>query len=432
MDLMERFSTCHRRSLRPGTPPQAVHAGLHASLPVCESSRSGGHTAGFHRFSKERYRLSFFDEVDEPPRTETRTTPRASSRSAPRRRRPSGTGGRRPPGGDQQSIQVRRAIAIGAVLVVIVLIALGVHGCEQSATDSALQDYTNNVSSLIKQSDTTGSQLFSVLATAASAGNATSVHENITRALQSADTELNSVKALSVPSQVAGANQKLVFAFQMRANGIANIANDIEPALSTSANISAIDAIAAQTAQFYASDVVYKNYVVPDVYGALRANGTRFSGLPGGQFLPNVDWLVPADIANALHVTVPGLSSSSTKITPGTHGHQLNSVSVAGITLQTGSTNAIPAKPPATFTLNFANSGSNNETDVVCQVTVTGTSVKGQKIVPETFAGKNAQCQVTLSSAPPTGTYSVVARIEKVPGEKNLANNAQTFPVTFQ
>jgi hypothetical protein len=409
-----------------------VHAGLHAALPVCESSRSGGHTAGFHRFSKERYRLSFFDEVDEPSRTEPRTTPRASSRSAPRRRRPSGTGGRRPPRGDQQSIQVRRAIAIGAVLVVIVLIALGVHGCEQSATNSALQDYTNNVSSLIKQSDTTGSQLFSVLATAASAGNATSVHESIGRALQSADSQLHTVKTMSVPSQVAGANQKLVYAFQFRADGIANIANDIEPALATSANLSAINAIAAQTARFYASDVLYKDYVVPEVYAALSANGTRFSGLPAGQFVPNVDWLVPADIATALHVTVPGLSSTSNKVTPGTHGHQLNSVSVAGITLQTGSTNAIPAKPAPTFTLDFANSGSNNETNVVCQVTVTGTSVKGQTTVPETFAGKNATCTVKLTSAPPTGTYSVVARIEKVLGEKNLANNAMTFPVTFQ
>lgn len=317
------------------------------------------------------------------------------------------------------------------MLVIILLIALGVHGCEQSATDSALQDYTNNVSSLITRSNSTGSQLFAVLARASAVGNATSVRESIDQTLQSADNQLSDAKALSPPSQVAGANQKLVLAMQMRADGIANIANDIEPALGTSANISAIDAIAAQTARFYASDVLYKDYVVPEVYAALHANGTRFGGLPSGQFVPNVEWLVPSYIAGALHVAVPGLSSS-TKITPGTHGHQLNSVSFAGITLQTGSANAIPAKPPPTFTLNFANSGSNNETNVVCQVTVPGTSVNGQTTVPETFAGKNATCQVKLDSSPPTGTYSVVARIEKVPGEKNLANNFLTFPVTFQ
>jgi hypothetical protein len=374
--------------------------------------------------------LSFFDEVDEPPRTEPRTTPRASSRSAPRRRRSSGGGGRRPPR-DQQSIQVRRAVAIGAVLVVIVLIALGVHGCEESATDSALQDYTNSVSSLITRSNATGSSLFSVLAQAAGSGSVTTVQERINDALQSANQELKAAKQLNVPSQVSAADQKLVLAMRLRSDGIASIANDIQPVLGTSATVGHINAIAAQTARFYGSDVLYKDYVVPEVYAALHANGTRFGGLPAGQFVPNVEWLVPSYIAGVLHVTIPGVSSPG-KLAPGTHGHELNSVSVAGITLQTGSTNAIPARPAPTFTLNFTNSGANNETDVVCQVTVTGTSVKGQAVVPQTSAGKSASCQVKLSSAPPTGTYSVVARIEKVPGEKILSNNSQTFPVTFQ
>ena len=52
--------------------------------------------------------------------------------------------------------------------------------------------------------------------------------------------------------------------------------------------------------------------------------------------------------------------------------------------------------------------------------------------MPETFAGKNASCQVKLNAAPPKGTQSVVATIEKVPGEKNVANNTLTYTVTFQ
>src|SRR6185312_5852020 len=141
-------------------------------MGTCESSRAGGHTADFHRHSKERYRLSFFDEVDEPPRTEPRTTPR-TSRAGPRGRRPSGPGGRRPsgPGGrppsEQQSIQARRAVAIVVIIVLIVLIALGVHSCQVSATNSALQDYTNSVSSLNAQSAANGRALFTQLSEAA-------------------------------------------------------------------------------------------------------------------------------------------------------------------------------------------------------------------------------------------------------------------------
>ncbi|HEY5427753.1 MAG TPA: hypothetical protein VIK04_01440, partial [Solirubrobacteraceae bacterium] len=73
LELMKRFSTRRGRSLRSGAGGQAQPPSLHATLPICESSRTGGHTAGFHRPSKERYRLSFFDEVDEPPRTEPRS-----------------------------------------------------------------------------------------------------------------------------------------------------------------------------------------------------------------------------------------------------------------------------------------------------------------------------------------------------------------------
>ena len=39
---------------------------------------------------------------------------------------------------------------------------------------------------------------------------------------------------------------------------------------------------------------------------------------------------------------------------------------------------------------------------------------------------------MTLTSAPPAGNYTVTAPIAPVPGEKNTANNTQTFPVTFQ
>src|ERR1700727_2017372 len=159
---MEDFSVSKGQALRAGAaaPSRPLREmPSRAWLEFCESSRDGGHPAHFHRHSKERYRLSFFDEVDEPPRPEprTRTTPRAGSRG----RRPSGPGGgnRRPPG-DPQAIQVRRGVAIVAIIIVIVLVAVGVHSCQESATNSALQNYTSSVSSLNQQSVANGKQLF--------------------------------------------------------------------------------------------------------------------------------------------------------------------------------------------------------------------------------------------------------------------------------
>ena len=107
-------------------------------------------------------------------------------------------------------------------------------------------------------------------------------------------------------------------------------------------------------------------------------------------------------------------------------------MSVGGTTLQTGSTNTLPANQAPTVTLNFTNGGTNNEKNVVCKVSISGTSASGQTTVPQTTAGQSSSCQVTLSSAPPAGNYTLSAEIVPVPGEKKTDNNTLTFPVTFQ
>jgi hypothetical protein len=371
--------------------------------------------------------LSFFDEADEP-----QTAPRTTSRPSARGRRPSGTG-RRPPT-DRHAVRVRQTVLGVAVVIIIVLIAVGVHSCQTSAAKSALQDYSNNVASLIQQSDQTGSTFFTILASGSGSSDATSLQTQINQTRVNAASELARAKGIDVPGAVKTAQQQLLWALQMRLDGITNIATQIQPALGTSARKDAINVIAAEMARFYGSDVLYKDYAVPQMVSALRGSGIAIGGasgqtIVGRQFLPNIEWLNPTFIAAELHVTLPNAGSG--KIAPGLHGHSLNSVSVAGTTLQTGSTNAIPASPAPAFTLNFTNGGTNNETNVVCKVTVSGVGVSGQTTIPQTSAGQSATCQVTLSKVPPHGTYTVQATIEPVRGEKNTSNNSLSFPVTF-
>ncbi len=366
--------------------------------------------------------MSFFDEADEP----------ATTRTAPRRRRPSGSG-RRPPR-DTQSIQVRRAVAAAIILVVLVLIVLGVHSCQISQRNSALKDYNNNVASLIQESNQTGTQLFGQLSSGGGSGNAINLQNQLNETRVNADTELDRARGLDVPDEMRGAQQNVVLALQMRRDGIKNIAARIQEALGTSTSRDAINSIAAQMARFYASDVVYKDYATPLIAGALHAAGIGVGGTNGetieaGQFLPDLGWLDPTVVAGKLGSRT---ATASGKPAPGLHGHSLDSVSVGGTTLQTGSTNTLPASPPPTFTFHFTNGGQNNETNVVLKVTVNTTNISAQTVVPQTTAGQSTTAQVTLKSSPPAGTYTVVATIEPVPGEKNIANNTQSFQITFQ
>jgi hypothetical protein len=362
--------------------------------------------------------VSFFDEPEE-----TRTEPR----TAPRRRRPTGGGGRSRPPATGQAILVRRIVLVAGVVIVIVLIALLVNSCEVNARNNALEDYNNGVASLNAQSVNTGASFFNALS--GPTGDPTALQHTLNTTANDASTELSKAKAISTPDEVKGAQQDFVSAMQMRADGIKNIAAQIQPALQSQTAKDAVNAIAAEMAKFYASDVLYKEYSVPQIIGALRGAGITVGGLGGqqvnsSQFLTSIDWLDPRKVANQLHVSLPS-SQSNKPIAPGLHGHQLNSVSLGGTQLQTGSTNSIPASPAPTFTLNFANTGQNTETNVTCKVS-------GQASVPQTTAGESTHCDVTLNGIPPKGSHQVTATIEPVPGEKTTSNNSLTFPVTFQ
>jgi hypothetical protein len=371
--------------------------------------------------------VSFFDEPEE-----TRTAPRR----APRRRRPTG-GGRRPPAVSGQAILIRRIVLAVVVVAAIVLIAVLVNSCEVSARNSALKDYNNSVASLNAQSVNTSQTFFGLLSGPKS--DPTTLQTNLNQTLSEAGTELDRAKGLSVPDEVKDAQVKFVLALQMRSDGIRNIAAEVQPALQSQTSQQAVTTIASEMARFYSSDVLYKDYTVPEIIGALRAAGITVGGLGGqqvnsSQFFPSIGWLDPTTVARELGATLPTSSRTKTRAAPGVHGHAMQSVSVGGTPLLTGSTNSIPASPPPTFVCTFTNDGQNNETNVVVKVTVNvnGTSISGQAVTPQTVPGHTYTAQVTLSSSPPKGTYQVSATVEHVPGETTFTHNTQTFTVTFQ
>ncbi|MBV8947088.1 MAG: hypothetical protein JO286_25340 [Solirubrobacterales bacterium] len=368
--------------------------------------------------------MSFFDEPEE-----TRTEPR----TARRRRRPSG-GGRRSRPATRQTILIRQIVLVVGVVLAIVLIALLVSSCETSARNRALKDYNNSVASLNAQSVNTGANFFRALSGPTS--DPAALQNNLSQSAADGSSQLSKGKGINTPDEVKGAQQDFVRALQMRADGMRSIAQQIQPALNSQSGKQAVSALATDMARFYASDVLYIDYSVPQIIGALRAAGISVGGLGGqqvnsSQFLPSIDWLNPTNVARELHVSLPSPPHAA-KVAPGVHGHAMQSVSVGGTALSTSGTNTIPASPAPTFTCVFTNDGANTETNVVVKVAVVGAGVSGQAVVPQTVPGHQYTAQVALSSSPPKGSYTVTATVEKVPGESVTTHNTQTFQVTFQ
>jgi hypothetical protein len=317
----------------------------------------------------------------------------------------------------------------------VIVIVLGVSSCQNSARINSLKNYTNNVSSLIQSSDQISTQFFGVLTGAQPSGNVGTIQNQLNQARISAQDQLSRVRGLSVPGAMTRAQQNVALTFQMRRDGIANIAQKIQPALANAASKDAVNSIAIEMARLYASDAVYKDYAAPQIAAALHSNGIAVGPpngetIAGGQFVPDIRWLTPAFVATQLHVGLP--AQPNAPAAPGTHGHALDGCTVGGTSLSTSSTNTIPASPVPSFDCTITNDGQNKETNVTVKVTVQGTSASGQAIIPQTTPGNSATAHITLSSSPPAGSYTLVASISHVPGEKTFTHNTKSFPVSFQ
>jgi hypothetical protein len=331
---------------------------------------------------------------------------------------------------------VRRTVGVLALVIVLILIVIGVHSCSVSQANSALRNYNDSVASLIRNSNQNGDQVFSALASGINSNNATTVQQQVDDARLTASNQLGKAESLSAPGAVSSAQQHLVDLMRFRRDGITNIASDLQSTLQSSTASSAVDSIAAEMERLYASDVLYKDYVLPNIVKALTQAGIAAGGANGepidpNQLLPNVQWVLPSYVAQQLKVSVPASTSTGGKAAPGTHGHALDGCSVGATALSTAAATTIPAGSTPTLTCTVTNDGGNTETNVAVKASISGTSITGQGVIAQTQPSQQYTVQIPLSSRPPAGTYEMTVTVQHVPGETTFTHNSKTFPVTF-
>ncbi len=316
------------------------------------------------------------------------------------------------------------------VVVIVVVIALLVHGCSVSANKSSLETYSSNVYTLIADSDTNGKKLFSVLASSSSATNR---QAELYALHNTAQNQLKQAERSSVPGAMSRAQSYLVLTLQERADGIRLIAQNFQSALGSSNGTEGVRKIAQGMAYLYSSDVVYKGYAAPSISGGLHGSSVPVSAttINPGQIMTDLGWVQQKFIASKIGAKLPSKVVNAAPVPGGLYGHTLNSVSVGGTDLIAGQTNTLAASPAPTFVLSVTNGGDYNELDVTCKVSIKGLNDSATATIAETTAGGTTTCSVQLPKPPSTGTWDVTAQVEKVPGEKNLANNKLTFPVDF-
>ena len=339
-----------------------------------------------------------------------------------------------------QQLLVRRAVAAGLGLLILLLLFFGIRGCLDSRKENALKDYNRDVTGLAQDSGETTAAFLETLVQGDLAPADQQTELNTLRAR--AEQQVQAARDLSVPGDMEPAQANLLLALQFREEAMARIAQRIPTARGSerAAAEEATSQIAGQMEKLLASDVVWSQRVQPFVREALTDQDIG-DPVTDSRVLTSLSWLDAGTVAGRIGGTASedtneNASQDDENVAPGLHGHGLVSTSVGDTTLQPGGTpNRIPASGNPTFNVTFANQGDNNEENVRVRVTVkpqTGESVSATKTVDQTTAGAEAEVAVPLGEAPPIGTpATITVEVLQVPGEEKTDNNRQEYTALF-
>lgn len=370
--------------------------------------------------------MSFFD--DEEGGAPRPAAASAQTRAHPRTRRGAPTGYAH----DRHTMIVRRRIAAGVGVVLLILIVLLINGCLKSGKEAALREYNRNASQLVEESDQQVARpLFETLA-GASGKTPLEVEEKTNELSQLAQTQAQHAENMSAPGEMQDAQRNLLLAMHLRSEGLAKIANQIRTALGGQSK-QATTYIAGAMELFLSSDVIWSQRVVPLIQQALAGGGIQGEETHGTQFLPNLGWLEPNTVQARL-TGQPSSSGQSSQITPGTHGSALLGVSVGSTALEPSpALNHISGGANPTFTVKVEDSGSNPETGVKVEVTVTasGKEYKASHVIAKTEPGATSTVDIPVEGVPQGAAARITVYVQPVPGETNVENNKGTYLAVF-
>jgi hypothetical protein len=372
--------------------------------------------------------LSFFDDdEDETPRPSA-GAPRARTRPRPRRAQP--VGGARAL--DQHTLMVRRRGAAGVGVVLLIVIVLGINSCLNGRKQSALKEYNQHVGQIAQSSAQQVSHpLFSALVNAGSK-SPLDVEVQIDQLRIQAQSEATQAKGLSVPSPMTSAQRNLLLALDLRAEGLVKLAGQVRSALGGQGKASS-GLIAGDMEMFLASDVIYAERVAPLIQQTLTGSGIHEESTAASAFLPNVGWLDPNTVLSRLTGQAAG-SSPGTQVAPGVHGHSLTGVSVGAQNLQASpALNHISGNANPTFTVMVENGGTNAETNVKVEVTVTagGKTLKASHVITKTEPESTAKVDIPVNGVMQGVASRISVNIQPVPGETNTENNKGSYLAVF-
>jgi CARDB len=321
---------------------------------------------------------------------------------------------------------LRRLLALGAALVVLILIVLGVKGCLDARARGALSDYSRNVEQIVNETTQTSKDFFNKLE---DPGNlsVTEFTSEINADRSAMVNYASRVDGLSAPGEMGDAQHSLELVYVLRSAAMEQIANKMSTALGEAGAPKATAAIARQMQKLLAADIIYESVTRPEIDGTLADNGIEGSDVPKSTFLPDgTKWLDEGEVKTALG-KVNGSTAEVT--TGGVHGLGLLGVRIGETELIAEAPNSVVTEGTPEVEVEVQNQGESTENGITVVVIADGKETTGEIATLE--AGATESAVIPLTPAP-EGETTLEVEAEPVPGEEFATNNEATYTVNFE
>ena len=327
---------------------------------------------------------------------------------------------------ERQQILIRRGLALGAGLIVLVLIVLGVKGCLNARKHRALTDYARNVTQIVDETEQTSKAFFGKLEDPGSL-SVTEFVDQVNADRSAMDNYVGRVEGLDAPGDMSHAQSTLELAYELRSRAMTEIASEMSTALGDVGSEKATAKIANQMRILLASDALYEAVARPEIDSVLADNGIEESDVPESAFVPEgTEWLDESTIAAALGA----VSDATGAATPGVHGLGLIATGIGGAPLTPDSTTAVESEGAPEVEVEVQNQGESTENGVTVSVKVNGGGALEQDI--SSIGAGEAQSVVIPLTPAPSGQVTLEVEVQTVPGEQVSSNNKASYTVQFE
>ncbi|MFL5870251.1 MAG: hypothetical protein ACJ75R_04165, partial [Solirubrobacterales bacterium] len=280
--------------------------------------------------------------------------------AAPRGRRSGAPGGPRP-------YVARRVAALGAGILLLILILLGIRGCLDARKTRSFENYSSDLSSIITQSNQLAQGLFQAFTSPPDKNN--DLQSEVAADRGALDGLLQRVQNLDTPDELADPQSEFVSSYQLRSDALNGISEQLPAALGRTGRVDALTAMASDMKLLLASDVIFARGQ-DGAQKVLDDEGIDAT-VEDSVFLPEpVDkWI---DV-NSLAVTLAPFAAEASA-TSGVHGLALLSARIGNTTLTSDSENTVNLNGLPQLQVEVQNGGDADEVDVSVSYTLSGAS----------------------------------------------------------